>query len=195
MKTSAHAANWRRRRLLIEGIAIAILAPVSACIVVTADYKTRYSLGFDLIGLLLFMIAGGVIVTLPFWNWRGRGFALLALAIVYSGSYCALSAGGRYCWSQSGKMRWHGGMAVTDVAIWQPKWLYGEPFVNIYGSSRWRGTMLGYFYMPLLRCDQKWVHPTRDFFAENESPLPARDLADGNPRSTSVPLAFCEQDD
>jgi hypothetical protein len=135
---------------------------------VTADYEYRFSSGFDLVGSTLFAAVGSIGLWLWFFSWRRRVIALLVLAFAYIGSYAALSATGGYCWSQSGKLRYNNGtgLAVTDCVLWHPTWLYWESFVNVYGTNTSRGTVVGYFLMPLLQCDRKWFHPTKQVFSD-----------------------------
>jgi hypothetical protein len=84
----------------------------------------------------------------------------VCLAVAYVGSYVALSAAGDYRPSQSGKLRYFGGLSVTDCDHWQPKFMWWEPFRDVSGKDASRGDILGYFYSPLIRVDRAWRHPS-----------------------------------
>lgn len=90
--------------------------------------------------------------------------ALGALLILYVGSCICLSAAGEYRFSQTGKRRYTFGLSMTDVIHWYPKWLYWEPFRNVYDVDTIRGNFLGYVYSPLIRIDRAWFHPSNHFF-------------------------------
>src|SRR5688572_9451061 len=90
-----------------------------------------------------------------------RCLAVAALLVAYVGSYAALSAAGNWYWSQTGQLRFNGGLAVSDVVRWQPAWARWEPFQNIDGENTSRGNLPGYFYSPLIRLDRAWMHPDR----------------------------------
>jgi hypothetical protein len=129
-----------------------------------ADYSSRYSIGFGMIGIVLFVLLVAFVPALYFMPRRWRVASVVALIVAYSGSYAALSVAGDYFWSQSGTRRYsHTGMAITDCLVWYPKGLYWEPFVDLYGTSTSRGTPLGYFFMPMLKFDRAWFHPTKRF--------------------------------
>jgi hypothetical protein len=83
------------------------------------------------------------------------------LVLAYVGSYVALSAAGDYRASQTGKLRYSGGLSVTDVDHWQPHFMWWEPFHDVYGKDTSRGDLLGYFYSPLIRVDRAWRHPSK----------------------------------
>ena len=131
-------------------------------LVVTGNYRTFYGSGFDIIGTIVFGIAVSVAIALPLCTWRRRMIILFTMAGIYCGSYTALSASGGYFVSRSGKLRYKRSMAVSDCIVWHPKWLYWEPFLNVSGQKTSHGTVIGYFYLPLLHCDRKWVHPTKN---------------------------------
>ena len=86
---------------------------------------------------------------------------LFAVLLLYVGSYCCLSANGEYYFSQSD--RFHGqiyGMAVGDINIWHPKFLYWETFTTVLGERTTRGNFLGYVYCPMIMLDRWLVHST-----------------------------------
>lgn len=83
------------------------------------------------------------------------------LALAYVGSYVALSAAGDYRASQTGKLRYNGRLSVTDVYHWQPRFMWWEPFHNVYGRDTSRGNLAGYFYSPLIRMNRAWFHPSQ----------------------------------
>jgi hypothetical protein len=97
---------------------------------------------------------------------------LIRLAIVaiglaaYVGSYAVMSAAGDYQASQSGRLRYVTGPAVTDVYHWQPAMAYWQPFRDIRGNDTSHGNLLGYVYSPLIRLDRKWRHPSVYIFDE-----------------------------
>ena len=93
---------------------------------------------------------------------------LSALTVVYVGSYAALSAAGDYQASQTGRLRYFGGLSVTDVYHWQPKLGYWEPFHNIYGRDTSRGDLPGYLYSPLIRLDRACWHRSHYLFEEGK---------------------------
>lgn len=82
------------------------------------------------------------------------------LAVGYVASYVVLSAAGEYHASQTGKLRWWGGLSVTDVYHWQPAFAEWEPFHDISGNDTSRGNLLGLVYSPLIRLDRAWRHPS-----------------------------------
>ncbi len=90
--------------------------------------------------------------------------AVLLLLVVYIGSYAALSAAGGRQMSQTGKLRYGFGLAVTDVERWQPAWAYWEPFRDVSGEDTSRGNFPGYIYSPLIRMDRRLFHPDRNLF-------------------------------
>jgi hypothetical protein len=83
------------------------------------------------------------------------------LVLAYVGSYVAFSAAGDYRASQTGKLRYLGGLSVTDVYHWQPRFMWWEPFHDVYGKDTSRGDPLGYLYSPLIRIDRAWRHPSQ----------------------------------
>ena len=93
-----------------------------------------------------------------------KRIALLAvggLLAVYVLSYAILSANGGYVQTQSGRVRYGFGFAVSDIEQWQPRWAWCQPFRRIDGNQTLRGNWSGYAYAPLILLDQKLVHPTR----------------------------------
>jgi hypothetical protein len=58
-------------------------------------------------------------------------------------------------------------MAVLDQNTWIPRGVHWEPFVTSKGEETSRGTVLGYFYSPLIRIDRAIVHPSSDLFEDS----------------------------
>jgi hypothetical protein len=79
----------------------------------------------------------------------------------YIGSYVVLSGGGEYRASQTGTLRYLGGLSVTDAYHWQPRFMSWERFRDVSGKDTSRGDLLGYFYSPLIRVDRAWRHPSQ----------------------------------
>ena len=154
--------RWKR------GLVAACVAggAVIVCLVATADFSSRYSVGFDMLGVVAFggfPIGGVLLVRRSRRTWMiAAGLVLLA----YLGSYVAVSSVGGYYFSQSGRIRYSFGMSVSDVSIWHPAGVWWEPYVDVRGSETSRGTTLGYFYSPLIRLDRRYVHPTEELFDE-----------------------------
>lgn len=76
----------------------------------------------------------------------------------------AMSICGEWTFSQTGKVRYSFGWAMSDVVRWDPFGAHWEPFRDIYGKDASRGTPLGYLYSPLIRLDRKFFHPDRPLF-------------------------------
>ena len=93
------------------------------------------------------------------------GMLGVLLIAAYVGSYFVLSMRGEWRWSQTGRLRYTFGLAVSDVERWFPAGVYWEPFRDIEGVDTSRGDLLGYFYSPLVRADRAYVHPDRGVFA------------------------------
>lgn len=129
------------------------------------DYASRYAFGFTAVGIWAFGIAGMLIghLCLPSTRHRFKKTSLMLLA--YVGSYTYMSAGGAYCFSQSGQIRYTSGLSVSDVSIWHPRFMYWEPFQDIDGNSTSRGSAFGYYYSPLITVDRYWLHPTQQLIA------------------------------
>ena len=85
---------------------------------------------------------------------------LLAAVLLYVGSYCCLSASGGYYFGQSGRVRYGFGISVSDVSIWQPKFLQWQRFTNAGGEETTRDNFPGYVFCPLIAMDRWLVHPT-----------------------------------
>ncbi|HEY2589212.1 MAG TPA: hypothetical protein VGI81_25940 [Tepidisphaeraceae bacterium] len=86
---------------------------------------------------------------------------LATTVVVYVGSYVAMSAGGQWTWSQSGRLRYSFGLSVTDVIRWQPALAHWEQFYDISGNDTSRGNVMGYLYSPLIQLDRSFVHRDR----------------------------------
>ena len=101
-------------------------------------------------------------------GWRSRlkrGVIVLSIIVpAYFISYAVLSALGGYQPDVSGRMRYLGGMGVTDCVLWQPKGVYFKRYLSIRGTTEVSADLLGYVYAPLISADRAWVHPTRFYF-------------------------------
>jgi hypothetical protein len=82
----------------------------------------------------------------------------LLVVVVYIALYTVLSATGTYVSTQSGQIRHVGGIAATDVELWQPRFLHLETRRDINGSFSLEGNLGGYFFSPLICIDQHFVH-------------------------------------
>jgi len=98
------------------------------------------------------------------------GIAALLL-VAYAGSYTILSAMGDYRGCQSGRFRYNGALAATDLMLWQPRgtWHQGD-FDDVFGNTISRGNRLGYFYAPLITLDRSVFHPTKDISGFSKQP-------------------------
>ena len=98
------------------------------------------------------------------------GIAALML-VAYAGSYTILSAMGDYRSCQSGRFRYNGALAATDLMLWQPRgtW-YQSDFEDVFGSTISRGNYLGYFYAPLITLDRSVFHKTKDISGFSRQP-------------------------
>ncbi len=106
-------------------------------------------------------------------RWIVRLVIAACLLLAYVGSYVPFSAVGDYRASQTGKLRYFNGLSVTDVYHWQPRFMWWEPFHDVYGKDTSRGDPLGYFYSPLIRIDRAWRHPSQHLFEESAATRPA----------------------
>ncbi len=97
-------------------------------------------------------------------GWRTRriiGCCVLVMFLSYVGSYCVLSAMGGYYFDQTGEVRYSFGFAMSDIAMWHPKYAwYQADYSFVTGERRSRGNELGYFYAPLIRMDRRFIHKT-----------------------------------
>jgi hypothetical protein len=92
---------------------------------------------------------------------RRQVFLTMVVAVlIYMGSYCCLSACGGYQFRQSGRVRYGFGLSVSDVSIWQPKFLRWQRFTNTRGEEVIRGNIFGYLFCPLIVVDRWLIHPT-----------------------------------
>ena len=93
--------------------------------------------------------------------WRRRLLVGWLCLAAYVGSYATLSAAGEYRWTFSGRLRWAGGSALTDVLVWQPRFAEWRTWRGVDGRDQSDGDFLGFCYSPLIALDRAWVHPTR----------------------------------
>lgn len=98
--------------------------------------------------------------------------ALLVLLVLYVTTYAILSCCGKYVWSQSGRLRWDGGIAITDCVIWQPLWAHGQRYLWVDGTVGFRGNEPGFMFYPLILVDQACIHPTRSVFSDGGEQSP-----------------------
>ena len=52
------------------------------------------------------------------------------------------------------------GLAVDDEYAWQPRWGFAHRRMQFNGSYTTNFDGPGLFYLPLIRLDQRFVHPT-----------------------------------
>jgi len=105
---------------------------------------------------------------------------------LYLCSYGLLSYLGSYVRTQSGVLRWtHSGLAITDAAQWQPKFVFWQRFQRFDGTSIVRANPFGYLYAPLVSLDQKLIHPTQRLFTRSSNN--SRDANDMDTVVKSVP--------
>jgi hypothetical protein len=97
-------------------------------------------------------------------NVKRASLALLAIFVLYVISYCGLSACGRHEFSQSGRIRYAFGLSVSDVSMWQPRFIRWQRFTDVRGNESSRGNFLGYFYCPMITLDRWLVHPSEQLF-------------------------------
>ncbi len=112
------------------------------------------------------------------FRWVVSVVAFLVLAYVVS--YCVLSLLGGYYYNQSGEVRYSGGLAATDLVMYQPRFLGWQPrFRRVDGTYTSRGNTLGYFYSPMIYLDRRFVHRTRlsSLFSLSEERLEWFDLS------------------
>jgi hypothetical protein len=97
---------------------------------------------------------------------RAIAAVLLGPILAYLGSYAVLSSKGHWVYSQTGKVRYDFGFAMSDVIRWDPAAAHWEPFHDIHGSDTSRGIPTGYFYSPLIRLDRATFHRDRPVTGE-----------------------------
>jgi hypothetical protein len=86
---------------------------------------------------------------------------LAALTAVYVGSYALLSRAGGYQQFASGELRYFPpGLAMDDEFAWEPRWGFAHRMKMIGGDYFTRCDLPGFFYMPLIRLDQAYIHRT-----------------------------------
>lgn len=79
---------------------------------------------------------------------------------IYLFMYIIFCMYGQYSPTQSGKTRYQNGLSITDVEVWQPRFIVGQLFYDIDGKLKFRGNTMGYIYAPVLLIDQKHIHKT-----------------------------------
>jgi hypothetical protein len=95
---------------------------------------------------------------------RRKAFGAVIVLMLYIASYSLLSAKGEYCWRPSGEYRYQGGMAMFDLSLWRPAELCWERRKSAAGDYIIEADLLGWFYLPLIAADRRWVHPTSSVF-------------------------------
>lgn len=83
----------------------------------------------------------------------------IALAL-YVGVYVVLSANGRYGIASSGRLRYGGGLSVSDLQVWQPRFCRCHGRTRIDGSWTLDANLPGAVFGPLILMDRSFVHPT-----------------------------------
>lgn len=114
--------------------------------------------------LLLGLSAG--VVSLLFVRAKSRLRIACGMELAYFIIYGVLACNGQYYWSQSGRLRYGGGLSVTDRVVWNPLCMWWEPFRDVAGKDTTRGNLLGYMYSPLIALHRQWFHPTEVLFDE-----------------------------
>ena len=72
----------------------------------------------------------------------------------------------KYVPAQSGELRYDHGFAVTDVEIWQSKYMLFQKQKNIEGKNTYGYNFLGFIYSPLIVLDQTLVHTTNRLISD-----------------------------
>lgn len=102
------------------------------------------------------------------WNQRTQkriGLSCIAFIALYVGTYSLLSYFGRYCWEQSGEVRYAAsGFSITDLEQWQPRFIFCQRFKTYDGRWITRANLLGHVYAPLVLLDQAYFHKTVRLF-------------------------------
>ncbi len=83
--------------------------------------------------------------------WLAAG--MVAIAVVYVGSYSVNSALGGY-WlkpERDGLHGWSSGHSMHTAILWQPAYGY---------SARYKSDWIGTLFSPLVSIDRRWFHPT-----------------------------------
>ncbi len=163
----------RQDRAVVRYLLSAMLVTVIVCVIsdlIHHDYSSRYSFGFTAVGIWAFGVTALLFVQLCRPSNQHRKQLVAIALLVYVGSYVYFTSAGEYQLSQSGKIRYSSGHTVSDVSIWQPRFLHWQPFQDIYMQSTSRGSMLGYYYSPLIIIDRQWFHPTRTLIEDEIVP-------------------------
>jgi len=91
------------------------------------------------------------------------GWLLIAITL-YIGVYVALSASGGYGIASSGRLRYGGGLSMSDLQVWQPRFCRWHGRTQIDGSWTFSANPPGVFFAPLILMDRSFVHPTVNLF-------------------------------
>ena len=94
-----------------------------------------------------------------------------ALVALYVTAYIGLSCTGGYVFTQSGEVRYAFGWSVSDIQLWQPRFLFCQRFRQIDGSWTIRANTLGYVFTPLVLLDQAFWHKTVRLFDPGDPAL------------------------
>ncbi len=100
---------------------------------------------------------------------RIHRFFILLFFSAYLGLYIFLSYLGDYTPSQSGKRRHSGGISITDLEVWQPKFIVLNTYYSVDGLRSVKANIGGYLFYPLILIDRNTVHKTVSYFEEMDS--------------------------
>ncbi|TWT63442.1 hypothetical protein [Rubinisphaera italica] len=93
-----------------------------------------------------------------------KTFKIAFVLLIYVGVYSILSANGQYYGRPSGELRLDSGWAITDLYVWFPAGIIWERRKSISGDYIIEADPFGWFFLPLIVADRKWVHPTGYYF-------------------------------
>ena len=107
--------------------------------------------------------ASGSSTVRPAFHQR-KSFRTAVVLALYIGSYSILTANGEYRWRPSGEHRYGFGMAMFDLSLWCPAAMRWERRKSVSGEYIIEADPFGWFYLPLIAADRRWVHPTTNVF-------------------------------
>ena len=92
-------------------------------------------------------------------------FTAAAVLACYVSSYSILSVNGEYRSRPSGEYRYEGiGLAILDLHLWCPAAMHWERRKSVSGEYIIDADPLGWFYLPMIKTDRAWFHPTTSIF-------------------------------